>query len=164
MRPRGERTALAARESEAPRVRVAALLLAEGRIVLVRHRRGAKTYHLLPGGGVERDETLDKALVREALEETGLDVRVVKPLFISDTLAPAGGLHVVNITFLAEITGGEITTHPRDARVEGVDLIDPEELSGIDLRPPMAGPIAEAVRNGFPDGAIYLGSLWTEGA
>jgi 8-oxo-dGTP diphosphatase len=163
MRPRGGWTALAARDPEGPRIRVAALLLIGGRVVLVRHRRGGRTYHLLPGGGVEYGETLDGALVREALEETGLSVRAVKPLFISDTLAPGGGPHVVNITFLAEVAGGEITRSPRDARVEAVDLVDPDELAGVDLRPPMAGPIADAVRAGFPDGAVYLGVRWTDG-
>lgn len=147
-----------------PRVRVAALVLVDGRVLLVRHHKEGETYHLLPGGGVESGETLEEALVRETREESGLTIRLVRPLFLSDTLAPDGGRHVVNITFLAEATGGVLTSTPEDPRVEGVDLVEPSRLAGVDLRPPLARQIADAVERGFPDGAVYLGPLWTEGA
>ena len=51
--------------SDAVRVRVSAVILVDGRLVLVRHRRDGRTYHLLPGGGVEAGETLPAAVSRE---------------------------------------------------------------------------------------------------
>jgi len=113
---------LAAREPEGPRVRVAALLLLDGKVVLVRHRARGSTYHLLPGGGVGYRETLEQALVREVVEETGLRVEVGRPVIINDTIDPTGSRHVVNITFIATVVGGEITEAPQDPRVECVDL------------------------------------------
>ena len=152
---------MAARESDRPRVRVAAAILDErGRVVLVRHRFGSVRYHLLPGGGVEKGEALAEALIREVREETGLDVEVGEPLFVSDTIDPAGGRHVINITFSARITGGGVTVHPQDERVEAVDLVDPEDLEGLDLRPPFATQLAQAAQSGFGGPARYLGSLW----
>jgi 8-oxo-dGTP diphosphatase len=152
---------LAARESDRPRVRVAAAILDDsGRVVLVRHRRGDARYHLLPGGGVEKGEALAEALVREVEEETGLQVVVGEPLFLSDTIAPNGGRHVINVVFAASIAGGEITRSPADDRVEAVDLIEPAALAGLDLRPPLAAELAEAAASGFAGPARYLGSLW----
>ncbi len=153
---------MAARASDSLRVRVAAVLMHEGRLVLVRHRAGKATYHLLPGGGVEAGETLADALGREVLEETGLRYRLARPLFLSDTIDPRGGRHVVNITFLGEIVGGQITVPEDDPRIEAVELVDPETLHSLDLRPPIAGPLLDAIRSGFTGQTHYLGSLWVE--
>ena len=147
-----------------PRVRVAAVLLVDGQFVLVRHRLGSHAYHLLPGGGVEAGETLEAALLREVEEETGLSVRIVRPILISDTLDPAGARHLVNISFLVEREGGEIARRPRDPRVEAVDLVAADALGTLDLRPPMAGALLQAFENGFAGPARYLGALWVEEA
>jgi ADP-ribose pyrophosphatase YjhB (NUDIX family) len=153
---------LAARGPDLPRVRVAALLVDdEGRVVLVRHRRGPAVYHLLPGGGVEARETLAEALEREALEETGLEIEVGAPILLNDTLDPRpGGRHIVNITFAARITGGAVTDDPVDDRVEAVELVAPASLGDLDLRPPLAGPLAECLEQGCRGPARYLGPLW----
>ncbi len=142
------------------RVRVAAVMILDGKLVLVRHRAGDRSYHLLPGGGVEPGESLQDALIREVSEETGLRYRLVKPLFISDTIAPDLTRHVVNLTFLAEVTGGTITPNPDDPRVEAVDLVDPAQVPSLDLRPPIADELVAAIASGFTGEARYLGSLW----
>ncbi|MDR3687539.1 MAG: NUDIX hydrolase [Coriobacteriia bacterium] len=154
---------MAARATDKPRVRVAALMVLDGRIVLVRHRAGASRYHLLPGGGVDWGETLEQALTREIAEETGLEATVGRLLFVNDTIDPSGGRHVVNITFEAAVTGGEITATPADPRVEAVDLFGTDELAQLDLRPPMAAAIA-AWLTGVTPTSPYLGSLFTPGA
>lgn len=151
---------MAARGSDSPRVRVAALALLDGKIVTVRHRRGDSVYHLLPGGGVEFGETLSAALVREVAEETGLRATVGRPLIVNDTIDPSGQRHIVNLTFAATVEG-TVTTTPLDRRVEGVELVDPEELHSLDLRPPIAQEITEALANLEDFKAVYAGSPFT---
>ncbi len=153
---------MAAPVCEPLRVRVAAVLVMDGYMVLVRHRKGERSYHLLPGGGVEAGETLQDALVREVAEETGLDIRVSRPLFINDTVDPRGGRHILNVTFLAEVTGGRITDRPADPRVEAVDLVSPGALGDLDLRPPIAAEVESSYRSGFTGDTRYLGSLWVD--
>jgi len=142
-------------------VRVAGLMMHEGRVVVVRHRAGDRTYHLLPGGGVDYRETLETALLREIREETGFEARVGELLFVNDTIDPAGSRHVINITFRADIVGGSMTDSPDDGNVEAVELIEPELLPRLDLRPPMASALLDAI-NGRPTMG-YLGSLFTAG-
>ena len=155
---------MAAREPDRPRVRVAALITHKGGIVTVRHRAGSATYHLLPGGGVGYRETLESALRREVLEETGLEVAVGDLLFVNDTIDPHGSRHVVNLTFLATITGGAITDDPQDPRVEAVDVIAPAQVASLDLRPPLAEAITRLLQADPSHWrAQYLGSLFADG-
>ncbi len=136
-------------------------MIRDGKVVVVRHRSGSSTYHLLPGGGVRYRETLAQAVVREVLEETGFQARLGRLLFINDTIDPHGSRHVVNITFSAEIVGGVVTDSPIDDNVEGVEFIDPGRMSELDLRPPMAADIIAHLNGKL--GEAYLGSLFTEG-
>lgn len=60
----------------APLVGVGALIIDGGRIVLVRRGKPpAEGEWSIPGGLVRLGETIDEAVTREALEETGLHVR-----------------------------------------------------------------------------------------
>lgn len=134
----------------------------DGKVVTVRHRAGSAAYHLLPGGGVDYRETLEDALKREIAEETGLQASIGRPLFLSDTIDPEGSRHVVNITFSAHVTGGEIVQSSADSRIEAVDLVEPAGLLDLDLRPPMAADVLRAIAH--PElHAEYLGSLFTKG-
>lgn len=153
---------MAAPASEGVRVRVSAVILVDGRLVLVRHRRGDRAYHLLPGGGVEAGETMPTAVAREVLEETGLVVTVGRPVFLSDSIDPVGSRHVVNVAFLATVAGGGITERPTDERVEAVDLVEPSALPSLDLRPPVAEALVRAIDTGFSGELAYLGSPWID--
>ncbi len=153
---------MAAQAPDRPRVRVAALIVLDSKVVLARHRYGSSVYHLLPGGGVDYGETLEHAVLREVREETGLEVTLGPLLFVNDTIDPAGTRHVVNLTFAAEPIGGAVTASPDDHRVEAVDLVLPASLTDLDLRPPIAAAI-QAYLGGESATTGYLGSLFSVG-
>lgn len=67
-------------------VRVTGVLIEDNRLLLVKQRVRAERDWSLPGGGVESGETLEKAIIREIKEETGLDVSVKRLLYIADKI------------------------------------------------------------------------------
>ena len=155
---------MAAPVPDHPRVRVAAVILLEDRLVLVVHRAGDQTYFLLPGGGVEAGESIGEALVREVREETGLLIEPGRPLLINDTLDPTGVRHVVNLTFTARVIGGELTTRPQDPRIERVELVPLVAVTSLDLRPPVGSDLVSILAAGGDAQARYLGPLWVDAA
>ena len=96
-------------EPETPKLMVDVVVPSEeGRILLV--RRGSDPYEgywALPGGFVEVGETLETAAVREAGEETGLEVEIVRLVGVySDPGRDPRG-HNVSCAYLARARDGE---------------------------------------------------------
>lgn len=63
---------------------VKAILIHEDKLLVTTYKDEDGIYHLLPGGGQEIGETLDKTLKRECLEETGIEVKAGDLLFIRE--------------------------------------------------------------------------------
>jgi len=73
-------------------------------IVLV-ERRYEPLGYALPGGFVEVGETVEKAVLREVKEETGLDARIVKLLGVYSEPNRDPRFHVVSVVFVLDAYG-----------------------------------------------------------
>ena len=90
------------------RISAGAIVIQDERILLVRHgaARHGRDFLVGPGGGVENDESVSQAAVREVKEETGLDVTPDKLLLIEDMVSPQK--RVIKTWFLCKLTGGKL--------------------------------------------------------
>ena len=71
-----------------PRNSAKAVIVEDGRLlVLTKRNAQGQLFHLLPGGGQERGETLPEAVKRECLEELGVLVEVGELLCVRDYIA-----------------------------------------------------------------------------
>ena len=89
-----------------PLLTVDAIIIYEGKVVLIRRMNEPhKGMFALPGGFVDVGETVETAVVREAKEETSLDVDIVKMVGVfSEPKRDARG-HTVSICYLVRGKG-----------------------------------------------------------
>lgn len=120
---------------ETPLVGVGAIIVEDDRVALV--KRGHAPLQgkwSIPGGVLEVGETLRKAAVREALEETGLVVQPGELLGVFERVIPdeQGKMryHYVLIDFLCRRVDGQLTAGD-DA--EEVRWFRREELAALEL-------------------------------
>ena len=95
-----------------PRVAVGAVVFKEECVLLVRRGQApAKDLWAIPGGSVQIGETLQEAAEREILEETGIQIRALKPIYSFDFIDrdPAGKVrfHYVIVDLAADYVMGE---------------------------------------------------------
>ncbi|MEK7614519.1 MAG: NUDIX domain-containing protein [Patescibacteria group bacterium] len=83
-----------------------------------------KDYYKLPGGGVEKKETIASALKRELLEEIGCSVENIRELGIIEEYRNKFELHQLSYCFLADILGDKSTPHfEEDEIAEGFEPV-----------------------------------------
>lgn len=118
-----------------PLVGVGAVIVQQGRVLLIKRGKAPLLGEWsIPGGMLELGETLKQGAEREALEETGLTVRVVDLLGIFERIVPDDEkrvvYHYVLIDFLCQEVSGTLCASgdAADAR-----WFTEEELTAIKL-------------------------------
>ncbi len=102
--------------------RVAAILVDEGRILAMRDERSP--YFYLPGGRVRMGERAEDAVLREVWEELGIEARIVRPLWLSQSFfnedVARVDFHELCLYFLLDASGTDLLM--RGDRFRGPEL------------------------------------------
>jgi len=108
-----------------------ALILNKKSIILIKRKnKPFRGYWALPGGFVECGETVESAVIREAKEETGLDINIegIVGVYSDPERDPRG--HVVSICFLGTPDNGKFKA---DTDASEVKVFRLEEINSLDL-------------------------------
>lgn len=123
-----------------PRVRVGigTMIVREGQVLLGKRKgsHGAGEY-AWPGGHLEFGETIEECVAREIEEETGLVVRPVRPVALSNVIKY--GRHYIDIQYLVEYLGGT-------PEVREPDKVESWDWHSLDALPE---PLFEFARRGL---------------
>ena len=102
--------------------RVCAVLLDQGRILAMQDERSP--YFYLPGGRVRMGERAEDAVLREVREELGIEARIVRPLWLSQSFFNEDVAHVdyheLCLYFLVDASATDLLT--RGDRFRGPEL------------------------------------------
>lgn len=84
-----------------PLLTVDAIIIYEGKLVLIKRKNEPhKGMYALPGGFMDIGETIEAAVVREAKEETSLDVEIIKMVGIYSEPTRDSRGHTVSVCYL----------------------------------------------------------------
>lgn len=139
------------------RIRVGGIILQEDKMLLIAHQKDGDIYWLLPGGGVIFGENLEDALKREFMEELNIGVSVGDMTFLSDSIAPSGERHIINICFRCSHVSGEYATG-KDMRLHGFGFFDADEIASLKIYPPINSELISVLQG--RRSASYLGNFW----
>jgi ADP-ribose pyrophosphatase YjhB (NUDIX family) len=96
---------------------------------------------------------------REVREETGLLVSPDRVAYVLEVVGPEAGPRTLDIVFAA--TEAVANTQP-EAREPGLEplFVPVDQVSGLDLRPPLAGHLRSLLSQGNQRYAPYLANMW----
>ncbi|MBN1176847.1 MAG: NUDIX hydrolase [Dehalococcoidales bacterium] len=146
-------------------VRPTGILIEDGKILLVKQDVTETRHWSLPGGSLEPGETVEKCLMRELKEETGLDISVKELLYVCDRFTKDN--HVLHMTFLIDITGEKPNTinwthedkHASSSskRIREIIMVPVDKLTDYGFTP----TFYKLVKAGFPERGSYKGDFST---
>lgn len=141
---------------------VRAIVVNENKLLVMRRNKFGTKYSTLIGGAVELGESLEAALRRELMEESGLTVGEVKLVFVEDAGEPYGEQFV----YWCQYTGGEPVLSPAttEAKINqlGDNTYAPDWMPITDLdrsdfvSSSLKQAILQALELGFPNEPVLL--------
>jgi 8-oxo-dGTP diphosphatase len=131
-----------------PMVGVGALILEEGRMLLVkRSKEPSKGRWSIPGGRLELGETISEAVKREVREECDVQIDIMRVLEVTDNILRDDDgrirYHFVLIDMLANYLSGEPKAQ---SDAEECRWVTPAELAGLDMNPQLRAVIMRAIK------------------
>ena len=114
-----------------PALTVDTIIIEDNKVILIKRLNNPfKDHWAIPGGFVEYGEKVEDAAVREAKEETGLDIELTKlvGVYSNPDRDPRG--HTVTVAFLSKIIGGTLKS---DSDAKDAKFIDISELKNMKL-------------------------------
>lgn len=141
-----------------------AIVFRDNKLLVIKRDKFGKKYNVLVGGGVEMGESPEEALVREAVEETGLKITEFRLVFIEEAGKPYGTQYI----YLCKDPGGEIALDEKSIEKwlntntdnkYSPDWLPLSELKSNDVpfrSDKIRSAILNALKNGWPKEPIKL--------
>lgn len=144
-----------------------ALFFHEGKLLLNSHLDSSgQVYYDLPGGGQHPYETMEEAVIREVLEETGLTVEPVRFAALAEEIFTSPDMrarypeycHRCMHIFQVKVMPGAVQEKAElDFQQTGSVWVTPEEAENLPLVPlQLRGRVREVLGAPVP---VYMGSL-----
>ena len=117
------------------KVRPSIAIIENNNLLLMRYHYGNTDVYNLPGGNVDKGETLTATVVRELREELGIEVEVGEMILSGDVIMPEGKEDVLHCVFEGKIIAGMPTLNPKETSALEVVRIPLVDLHNLEMYP-----------------------------
>jgi 8-oxo-dGTP diphosphatase len=128
--------------------RAAAIIIRNGKLLLMQRHKPGRDYYTLPGGGVDLEETFEETCIREVKEETGLDVLSLRLVSRYITLEKEENYYAAQVTTQEPVLGGDEARRQSPENSYTLVWVDADQLESINLLPGVARRICLEVLRG----------------
>jgi len=118
--------------------RSTAIIIRDGKLLLIHRHRPGRDYYTLPGGGVELEESFEDACIREVKEETGLDVLALRLVSRYITLEKEENYYLTQVTAGEPVLGGPEVQHQTPENSYAFEWVVAPQLETLNLLPGVA--------------------------
>lgn len=138
-------------------IRPATIVIKEDKLLLVKSDYNGNIFYLLPGGGMEFGETVEEAAIRETLEETGEEIKIIKPVYINEYIDNKDkSKRVINLFFLSEIVKEDKSKLTNDGgKIKSIEWVDLDNLKNINLKPDFLKNLKKNLNEDFKNSISY---------
>jgi len=118
--------------------RAAAIIIQNAKLLVFHRQKPNRDYYILPGGGVELEESFEEACIREVKEETGLEVLSLQLARKYITLEKQENYYIARVSAGEPVLGGAEAERQSPEDHYAFELVDAEQLETINLLPEAA--------------------------
>jgi len=118
--------------------RAAAIIIQNAKLLVFHRHKPNRDYYILPGGGVELEESFEEACIREVKEETGLEVLSLQLARKYITLEKQENYYIARVSAGEPVLGGAEAERQSPEDHYAFEWVDAEQLETINLLPEAA--------------------------
>jgi 8-oxo-dGTP diphosphatase len=139
------------------KVRPSVVIFENDCVLLMRYRYGQTDVYNLPGGNVDKGETLAQTVVRELREELGIEIAIEKMVLMGEVLMESPKNDVLHSVFFAKIIQGKPILNPKETSALEVVWKPINTLKDLAMYPNVGGDLENILSKNI--NFQYLGAI-----
>ena len=141
------------------KIRPAAVIIENNRVLLLRYSYGGTTVYQFPGGNIEEAETMEQTLSRELLEELTLPIKVGRLYLSAQVINNKKKQATLHCLFEGKIlNASKPTINPEETSAIEVVWMEMNQLAQLNLYPSVGAALVEISKAGTYENN-YLGEI-----
>ena len=143
------------------KVRPSIAIVENNHLLLMQYRYGNTDVYNLPGGNVDKSETLTETVVRELMEELGIEVGLKEMILLGDVIMPEGKEDVLHCVFEGKILSGKPVLNPKETSALAVVWMPLVDLHELEMYPNIGAQLQRFYLKGWRiDYMGRIGQKW----
>ena len=139
------------------KVRPSIAIVENNHLLLMQYRYGNTNVYNLPGGNVDKGETITETVLRELIEELGIEVEVGTMILLGDVIMPEGKEDVLHCVFEGKILTGKPVLNPKETSALALAWMPLVELHELEMYPNVGAELQRFYLKG--SGIDYMGRI-----